>query len=192
MADQQTQKTATVTAGADTDLLLVGGALVLGYFWFKSKQQSAASGTNTATASSGTLYTGGKTVSSTASATHTTPYTPASPSQSSASLVYSASTVAPSISFLKLASYNQSTQTAVLTWTGAQATWADPNGNLADNTGYNLYQISDGTPTLMATEVEPPLYVPGVASGTVLGIAPTYLTAGGREITGQLVTVTVS
>lgn len=93
-------------------------------------------------------------------------------------------TTAPTVSNLHVVSYSGGI--AVLAWTGTmQATYKG-----GDNTGYNLYQKTASGWKIVQVEVDPPLRVQAPA-GTVFGIAPTYLTPGGQEIAGGIVSVTV-
>lgn len=98
--------------------------------------------------------------------------------------VPSTASSAPTVSGLHVVSYSGGI--AVLAWTGTlQATYQG-----ADNTGYNLYQQTSSGWKIVQAEVDPPLRVQA-PTGTVFGVAPTYLTRGGQEIAGGIVSVTV-
>lgn len=73
----------------------------------------------------------------------------------------------------------------VLRWTGtSQAVYQGDYGY-----GYDLFIKHNGQWVVLQAEVEPPLTVMHTPSGTVLGIAPVYLTPENHVISGQIRTV---
>ncbi len=97
----------------------------------------------------------------------------------------STTTTAPRVHSLTIT--RLSTGNVLLDWTGThQALYQGDYGY-----GYDLFILQNGKWSVLQGEVEPTLTVRNVKPGTVLGIAPVYLTPAGHVIPGQIRTVTV-
>ena len=174
-----------LTKGEEIGLGVAGGVAIGALAWAllrRPPQAAVVASPSTATVPAGTATS----ANTNPSGSGVTSYTPRPASGSRrANALPTTQAQAPSVGAIKLLSY--SAGVAVVTWTGAPATW-----NGADNTGYSLFQRSaGGSWKVVGIEVEPPLDIKGLQPGDVIGVAPTYLTPGGREVAGKILTVNI-
>jgi hypothetical protein len=171
---------------ADNSEALVVGAGLLAALLLAGRRTvpAAAPAAPSVTTAPPASSTGGAVLATTAPTITT--LTAPQPTGLAASPPASASSGAPTVTNLEAS--RDSSGIVTLTWQGTlQAVW-----NGADNEGYDLFeQAPDGSWQVLQSEVEPPLRIQGVPSGTVLGIAPVYLTPDGRIISGAISAVTV-
>lgn len=92
---------------------------------------------------------------------------------------------APSVSGLK--ELSSSNGTATITWTGTPVSVYEGDPSY----GYDLYEWTGIGWSLLAPEVEPPLQIVGLPSGTRVGIAPVYLAPGGKLVRGAVQGITL-